>query len=122
MLGQPIASSHLRRPEHGAGVSRPGALGTQLGICTKMLIGMPIASSCISLTPGIPSTLAISCGSMNMRRRAMRDHGAGEFGDGHHAAFDMHVAVAKAGHEIAAVGVDRLRVRCPIQCEASGPT
>src|SRR5690242_20222878 len=34
------------------------------------------------------------------RRRAMRDHGAGEFRHRHHAAFDMHVAVAKTGDEI----------------------
>ena len=35
------------------------------------------------------------------RGRAMRDHGAAEFGDGDHAALDMHVPVAEPRHEVA---------------------
>ena len=31
------------------------------------------------------------------RGRAVRDDGAAEFGDRHHAAFDMHMPVAKPG-------------------------
>ena len=45
------------------------------------------------------------------RGRAVRDDGAGEFGDGDHAALDMHVAVAEARNEIAAIGIDDLRFR-----------
>ena len=39
---------------------------------------------------------------------AVRDHGGGEFGRGELAAFDMHVAVAEAGEEIAALGLGHL--------------
>ena len=66
MFGHPIASRTSAGPSTAPAVSRPGALGTQLGICTWTLIGRPMASSCISRTPGSPSTLAISCGSMNI--------------------------------------------------------
>ena len=44
------------------------------------------------------------------RGRAMRDHGAGEFGHRHHAAFDVHVAVAEARHQVAAIGRDHHRI------------
>ena len=47
-------------------VSSPGAEGAQDGICVKMLTGCSAASSCISRTPSSPSTLAISCGSVNI--------------------------------------------------------
>ncbi|MCY1237915.1 hypothetical protein D9M72_506280 [compost metagenome] len=40
----------------------------------------------------------------------MRDHRAGKFGDGDETAFDMHVGVAKAGHQVAAVRIDDLGV------------
>ena len=40
---------------------------------------------------------------------AMRDHRAGELGDRHHAAFDMHVRVAQARHKVAALRIDHLR-------------
>jgi len=37
---------------------------------------------------------------------AVWNDGAGELGDRHHAAFDMHVAVAQARHQVAAGSVD----------------
>ena len=49
---------------------------------------------------------------------AVGGDGADEFGDGQHAAFDMHVPVAKAGDEVAALGVDDLRVRSDEAVEA----
>ena len=55
-------------------------------------------------------------------RRAVRDHGAGEFGHRHHAALDMHVPVAETGDEIAAAGVDHLVSRARSRVAASGPT
>ena len=36
---------------------------------------------------------------------AVGDDGAGEFGDGDHAAFDVHVGVAQAGDEVTAVSL-----------------
>jgi hypothetical protein len=39
------------------------------------------------------------------------DHGASEFGDRHHAAFDMHVRVAKPWYQIAASCLDHPRSR-----------
>ena len=55
------------------------------------------------------------------RGRAVRDDGAGELGDRHHAALDMHVRVAEAGHEVAPRGLDDPRFG-PIAWPASGPT
>ncbi|EAQ12543.1 1-deoxy-D-xylulose-5-phosphate synthase [Rhodobacterales bacterium HTCC2654] len=43
-------------------------------------------------------------------RRAVRDHGGGEFRRGQHTAFDMHMGVAQAGDQVLAVGVDHLGV------------
>ena len=43
--------------------------------------------------------------------RAVRRDGADELGDGQHARFDVHVAVAEAGHQEAPVGLDHLRRR-----------
>ena len=45
---------------------------------------------------------------MNIDGRAVRDDGAREFGDRHHAALDMHVPVAEAGDEVAPVRLDDL--------------
>ena len=45
------------------------------------------------------------------RGGAMRDHGAGEFGDRHHAALDMHVAIAQTRHHVAALGFDDFCLR-----------
>ena len=42
---------------------------------------------------------------------AMRHHGAGKFGGGQHAAFDVHMAVAQTGDQIVAGGVDDFGVR-----------
>ena len=66
MPGQDIAlatsSGVISKPV----VSSPGAEGAQDGIWVKMLTGCNIASSCIIRTPARPSTLAISCGSVNI--------------------------------------------------------
>ena len=66
MIGQPIASATSAGPSSAPVVSSPGADGAQDGISTKTLIGCTIASSCISRTPGRPSTFATSCGSTNI--------------------------------------------------------
>ena len=63
MPGQVIASRTSSGVMRAPGVSRPGADGTQDGICTKTLIGAAAASAAIMRTPSRPKTLAISCGS-----------------------------------------------------------
>ncbi len=70
---------------------------------------------------GRPSTLAISCGSMNIEVVPCGMTARAEFGDGHHAAFDMHVAVAEAGDEIAAARLDDLACRRRWRRPRSGP-
>src|SRR5690606_31719253 len=40
---------------------------------------------------------------------AVRDDGAGELRDRHHATLDVHVRITEAGDEVAAGGVDHLR-------------
>ena len=42
---------------------------------------------------------------------AVGDDGSAELGRGQHAAFDMHVAVAQAGDDVAPTGVDHLGLR-----------
>ena len=110
MFGHAIASRTSSGPRLAPACSRPGALGTQLGICTKTLTGRPIASSCISLTPGKSEDIGDLVRVDEHRRRAVRDDGAREFRDGHHAALDMHVPVAEARHEIASLGLDDARL------------
>lgn len=44
-------------------------------------------------------------------RGAVGDHGAGEFGGGEHAAFNVHMAITQAGDHIAVASVDDLGVR-----------
>ncbi len=51
MFGQVIASRTSSGPRPAPEFSSPGALGTQLGICTNMLMGSCAASSCINRTP-----------------------------------------------------------------------
>ena len=45
------------------------------------------------------------------RRRAMRDHGGGEFGRRQHPAFDMHVTIAEARDQVTASRLDHLGIR-----------
>ena len=69
---------------------------------------MATASSCISRTPARPSTLAISCGSMNIEVVP-----CGMTARQNSVTVTMPLstcmcAVAQAGHQIAAAGIDHL--------------
>ena len=52
------------------------------------------------------------------RRRPVRDHGATEFGDRHHAALDVHMRVAEARDQVASFRIDDRRVRTDGVAEA----
>jgi hypothetical protein len=68
-----------------------------------MLTGSVCASSCIRLHAGQAQHVGNLVGVNEHAGGAVRDDGAGKFGDGDHAAFDVHVGVAQAGDEVTAV-------------------
>jgi hypothetical protein len=74
----------------------PGALGTQDGICTKTLTGRHQRLVVHQPHAGQAQHIGDLVRVDEHRGGAVRDDGAGEFGDGHHAALDMHVAVAQS--------------------------
>ncbi len=97
-------------------VSSPGAEGAQEGICTKTLTGCASASSCIRRTPSRPRRWRSRGGRRTCVVVPWGTTARTNSVDGQHAAFDMHVGVAEAGDEVAALGLDDLA--CPADAVA----
>ena len=108
MLGQVIASATSLDAKLGAGIFQPGRrrhAGRHLDIDVdgrgeRLVMHQADAFE----AEHVGDLVRID----EHRGGAVRDDGAAEFGDRHHAALDMHVAVAQARHQVAPAGIDHL--------------
>ena len=81
--------------------------GTQLGAMISIRRGMPRRLSAMKRMPGMPATLAISCGSV-MTVVTPRGMTRSEVGGDAEAAFDVDVSVDQAGSDVCIFQIDGL--------------